>query len=69
MLGIFLGSLGIDKFVLGCNNVAIVMLVVSLTGGLLACGVATGLMSKIGLLEGIIYLTKATDEVRESYLD
>ena len=45
LLGIFLGSFGIHKFVLGYNNVAIVMLVVSLVGGVVTCGVATGLMS------------------------
>ena len=69
LLGIFLGSFGIHKFVLGYNNAAIVMMVVSLAGGLLTCGVATGLMSIIGLIEGMIYLTKTTDEFRESYLD
>ena len=69
LLGIFLGSFGIHKFVLGYNNAAIVMLVVSLAGGLVTCGVATGLMSIIGLIEGIIYLTKTTDEFRESCLD
>ena len=69
LLGIFLGSFGIHKFVLGYNNAEIFMLVVSLAGGLLTCGVATGLISIIGLIEGIIYLTKTTDEFRESYLD
>ena len=69
LLGIFLGSFGIHKFVLGYNNVAIVMLVVSLVGGVVTCGVATGLMSIIGLIEGIVYLTKTTDEFRESYLE
>ena len=69
LLGIFLGSFGIHKFVLGYNNAAIVMLVVSLAGGVVTCGVATGLMSIIGLIEGIVYLTKTTDEFRESYLE
>ena len=69
LLGIFLGSFGIHKFVLGCNNAAIIMLFVSLAGGVVTCGVATGLMSIIGLIEDVIYLTKTTDEFRESYLD
>ena len=69
LLGIFLGSLGVHKFVLGYNNAATIMMVVSLAGGLVTCGVATVLMSVIGLIEGIIYLTKTTDEFRESYLD
>ena len=37
--------------------------------GVVTCGVATGVMSIIGLIEGIIYLTKTTDEFRESYLE
>ena len=45
------------------------MLVVSLAGGVVTCGVATGVMSIIGLIEGIVYLTKTTDEFRESYLE
>ena len=69
LLGIFLGSFGIHKFVLGYNNAAIVMLVVSLAGCLVTCGVATGLMSIIGLIEGIIYLSKTTDWFRVSCLD
>ena len=69
LLGIFLGSLGIHKFVLGYNNAGIIMLVVSLAGGVVTCGVGTGVMSVIGMIEGIIYLTKSTDEFREMYLE
>ena len=58
LLGIFLGSFGIHKFVLGYNNAAIIMLVVSLAGGVVTCGVATGLMSIIGLIEGIFISPK-----------
>ena len=64
-----MGSFGIHKFVHGYNNAAIIMLVVSLAGGVVTCGVATGVMSIIGLIEGIVYLTKTTDEFRESYLE
>ena len=69
LLGIFLGSFGINKFVLGYNNAGIIMLVVSLAGGVVTCGVATGVMSVIGMIEGIIYLTKSTDEFREMSLE
>ena len=69
LLGIFLGSFGIHKFVLGYNSAGIIMLVVSLAGGVVTCGIATGVMSIIGLIEGVIYLTKSTDEFREIYLD
>ena len=69
LLGVFLGSFGVHKFVLGYKNAGIIMLVVSLAGGVVTCGVATAVMSVIGLIEGIIYLTKSTDEFREMYLD
>jgi len=69
LLGVFFGSFGVHKFVLGYKNAGIIMLVVSLAGGVVTCGVATGVMSVIGLIEGIIYLTKSTDEFREMYLD
>ena len=69
LLGIFLGSFGIHKFVLGYNKAAVIMFVVGLAGGVVTCGVATAVMSIVGLIEGIIYLTKTTDEFREMYLD
>ena len=67
--GTCLGALWTHKFVLGYNNAGIIMLVVSLAGGVVTCGIATGVMSIIGLSEGGIYLTKSTDEFRELYLD
>ena len=45
------------------------MLVVSLAGSIPTCGAAYLVMQVIGLIEGIIYLTKSTDEFRETYLD
>ena len=69
LLAIFLGSFGIHKFVLGYNKAAVIMLVVGLAGGVVTCGVATAVMSIIGLIEGVIYLTKTTDEFRELYID
>ena len=38
-------------------------------GGVVTCGVATGVMSIIELIEGVIYLTKSNVEFRELYLD
>lgn len=69
LLGIFLGSFGVHKFVLGCNNAGIIMLVVSIAGGVVTCGIASFVMGVIGLIEGIIYLTKTPEEFRELYLD
>ena len=69
LLGVFLVSFGVHKFVLGFNNAGIIMLVVSLAGGVVTCGVASFVMGVIGLIEGIIYLTKTPEEFRELYID
>ena len=62
LLGIFLGSFWIHKIALGYNNAGMIMLVVGPAGGVVTCGIATGVMSIIGMIEGIIHLTKSTDE-------
>ena len=69
LLAIFFVALGVHKFVLGYNNAGIIMLLVGLAGGAITCGIATGVMSLIGLIEGVIYLTKTLDEFREIDLD
>jgi len=71
--GILLGSLGIHKFILGYNQEGIVMLVVSLAGIFLSCLIVpifgTFAMGTIGLVEGILYLTKTDDEFIETYVN
>jgi TM2 domain-containing membrane protein YozV len=69
LTGIFLGAFGVHKFILGYTKPAIIMLVVSLAGGLVTCGVASFVMGVIGLIEGIIYLTKTNEEFATTYLD
>jgi len=44
------------------------MLLVCLLGGLLTCGVATSIVGIIGLVEGIIYLTKTDEEFLNTYM-
>ena len=68
LLGIFLGSLGIHKFYLGYTTEAIIMLAVTLAGGLISLGLASGVMGIIGLIEGIIYLTKSDEEFQQMYV-
>lgn len=68
LLGIFLGWLGIHKFYLGYNKEGLIMILVSLIGGIVTCGVATGVMSVIGLIEGILYLTKPDAEFAQLYV-
>jgi TM2 domain-containing membrane protein YozV len=66
---VFLGAFGVHKFILGYTKPAIVMLVVSLVGGVVTCGLASFVMGAIGLIEGIIYLTKTTAAFQAEYLD
>lgn len=63
ILGILLGSLGIHKFVLGYNVAGIIMLLVTL----LTCGIGYAVMQVIGLIEGIIYLTKSDPDFINTY--
>ena len=79
LLGIFLGALGVHKFYLGLTNPGVVMLCVSLLG---MCGCGLGIilifpfvltlgwvaMGIIGLIEGIIYLTKSDLDFYRSYV-
>lgn len=60
ILAILLGPLGVHKFVLGYTTEGIWMLVISIV----TCGIAT---SVIGLIEGIIYLTKTDEEFYQTY--
>jgi TM2 domain-containing membrane protein YozV len=64
ILGIILGGLGIHKFVLGYTTPGIIMLLVSV----LSCSIAYPVMHVIGLVEGIIYLTKSDKEFYETYI-
>lgn len=71
ILAILFGSLGIHKFILGYQKEGIILLVITIIGFVLSCigiGVflvwATGL---IGLIEGIIYLTKSDAEFYNTY--
>ncbi len=60
--GILLGSLGIHKFILGYTGAGIIMLVASLL-----C-IGQPIMWVIGLIEGIIYLTKSDQEFYGTYM-
>ena len=64
LLAIFLGSLGVHKFVLGYNTAGLIMVLVTV----LTCGVAGFVMGVIGIIEGIIYLTKTPQEFELTYL-
>ena len=69
---ILLGGLGIHKFILGYNNAGITMLVLTILGS--AFGLClffpfllSFIMQVIGIVEGVIYLTKSDREFYETY--
>ncbi|MDT8391202.1 MAG: TM2 domain-containing protein [Lentisphaeria bacterium] len=62
--GILLGGLGIHKFILGYNTEGVIMLLITL----LTCGMGAGVIGVIGLIEGIIYLTKSDEEFYNTYI-
>jgi TM2 domain-containing membrane protein YozV len=63
--GILLGSLGIHKFILGYTGAGLIMLLVTL----LTCFIASPIMHLIGVIEGIIYLTKSDADFVKTYVD
>ena len=63
LLAILLGGLGIHKFYLGCTKAGVITLLVSL----LTFGIGAVVMQIIGLIEGIIYLTKP-DEIGRAHV-
>ncbi len=67
--GILLGSLGIHKFILGYTGPGLIMLLASVLGGFFTCWLATIVMGLIGLIEGIVYLTKSDAEFVRVYVD
>jgi TM2 domain-containing membrane protein YozV len=60
LCGILIGSLGVHKFVLGYTTEGIIQIVITV----LTCGAG----SIIGLVEGIIYLTKTDEEFVRTYI-
>jgi TM2 domain-containing membrane protein YozV len=60
LLAILLGPFGIHKFLLGYTSEGIIWLIMSL----FTCGALTGLL---GLIEGIIYLSKSDEAFYRIY--
>ena len=67
ILAIVLGGFGIHKFILGYTKEGIIMLVATLVLGIVTCGIAGWVVWVIGLIEGIIYLTKSDEEFYNTY--
>ena len=60
ILAILFGGLGVHKFVLGYTQEGIIQLIITV----ITCGIVG---STIGLIEGIIYLTKSDEEFYQTY--
>ena len=72
LLAIFLGTLGVHKFVLGYQTEGIILLSLSIVGYLLICFFGLGLLITIPIwiltvIEGVIYLTKSDEEFYQTY--
>ncbi|MCS6812518.1 MAG: TM2 domain-containing protein [Cyanobacteria bacterium] len=63
--GILVGAFGVHKFILGYTTEGIIMIAVSL----LTCGIGATVMSILGIIEGITYLTKSDEEFANTYIN
>ena len=64
ILGIVIGGLGIHKFILGYQKEGLIMLLVSV----LSCGLLAPVMHIIGIVEGVMYLTKSDEDFVRTYI-
>jgi TM2 domain-containing membrane protein YozV len=64
ILGIMLGMFGVHKFVLGFTGAGIAMAAITLC----TFFIASPVIYIIGLIEGIIYLTKSDEEFYQTYI-
>lgn len=71
VLAIILGSFGVHKFILGYQKEGFILLGITIVGFVLSCvGIGVFLVwvtVVIGLIEGIIYLTKSDEEFYNTY--
>jgi len=64
VFGILLGGFGVHKFILGYTTPGLIMCLVSV----LTCGMGLGVFWIIGIIEGIIYLSKSDEEFYTTYV-
>ncbi|PHQ57596.1 MAG: hypothetical protein COC16_00300 [Lutibacter sp.] len=63
VLAILLGPFGVHKFILGYTNQGIILLAITIV----TCGIGAAITSIIGLIEGVVYLTKSDEEFVYTY--
>lgn len=68
VFGILLGALVVHKFILGYIGAGIIMLAGTVILAVVTCGTLSWGMGLIGLVEGIVYLTKSDEEFCRHYI-
>jgi TM2 domain-containing membrane protein YozV len=68
LTGILLGGFGIHKFVLGMPKAGVIMLLLTVVGGFLTCGTVAAVVGVIGLIEGVLYLTRNDGDFYQLYM-
>jgi TM2 domain-containing membrane protein YozV len=68
VLALLLNGLGIHKFYLGYTMEGVIMLLVTVAGGIATCGATAAIMAVVGTVEGIIYLTKTDADFERTYV-
>ena len=68
LFAILFGSLGIHKFYLGYTSTGVIMLLITILGSIISFGLAAIVMSIIGVIEGILYLTKSDYDFYQTYV-
>jgi TM2 domain-containing membrane protein YozV len=68
LCGILLGGFGVHKFILGYQTEGIIMLAIWVAGIIFLCGIPSMVISIIGIVEGVMYLTKSDEEFSQTYI-
>ena len=69
ILAIIFGFLGVHKFMLGYKREGFILLVISIIGGIITCGIAIIVTDIIGIIEGIMILNKTPMQFKKTYID
>lgn len=64
VMGILLGSLGVHKFVLGMVWPGLILLLATIC----SCGALLPVTQVVGIIEGILYLTKSDEDFYQAYV-
>lgn len=67
ILAIVVGAFGVHKFFLGYQKEGIIMLIIGLVG-IPLCGFPTIAVAVVGIIEGILYLTKTDSDFVSTYV-